>query len=155
MPSTLITGANRGIGLEFARQYLADGWHVYAACRDPSSATELRRLANPSDQKLQIMALDVTDATSIKAAATELDGQAIDLLLNNAGVMGPRGQTIGNIDYDAWAKVLDANTMGPMRVSEAFVDQVARSDRKLIITLTSGMGSLAHNTSGGSIVYRS
>ena len=145
MPSTLITGANRGIGLEFARQYFADGWQVYAACRDPSSATELRRLANPSDQKLQIMALDVTDATSIKAAATELDGQAIDLLLNNAGVMGPRGQTIGNIDYDAWAKVLDANTMGPMRVSEAFVDQVARSARKLIVTLTSGMGSLADN----------
>jgi NAD(P)-dependent dehydrogenase (short-subunit alcohol dehydrogenase family) len=155
MPSTLITGANRGIGLEFARQYFADGWQVYAACRDPSSATELRRLANPSDQKLQIMALDVTDATSIKAAATELDGQAIDLLLNNAGVMGPRGQTIGNIDYDAWAKVLDANTMGPMRVSEAFVDQVARSARKLIVTLTSGMGSLADNTSGGSIAYRS
>ena len=155
MPSTLITGANRGIGLEFARQYLADGWQVYAACRDPSSASELRRLANPSDKKLQIMALDVADAASIKAAATELERQAIDLLLNNAGVMGPRGQTIGNIDYDAWAKVLDANTMGPMRVSEAFVDQVARSDRKLIVTLTSGMGSLADNTSGGSIAYRS
>jgi NAD(P)-dependent dehydrogenase (short-subunit alcohol dehydrogenase family) len=69
--------------------------------------------------------------------------------------MGPRGQTIGNIDYGAWAKVLDANTMGPMRVSEAFVDQVARSARKLIVTLTSGMGSLADNTSGGSIAYRS
>jgi NAD(P)-dependent dehydrogenase (short-subunit alcohol dehydrogenase family) len=155
MPSTLITGANRGIGLEFARQYLADGWQVYAACRDPNSASELRRLADPSDHKLRIMGLDVTDAISIKAAATELDEQAIDLLLNNAGVIGPRGQTIGNIDYDAWAKVLDANTIGPMRVSEAFVDQVARSDRKLIVTLTSGMGSLADNTSGGSIAYRS
>jgi NAD(P)-dependent dehydrogenase (short-subunit alcohol dehydrogenase family) len=86
--------------------------------------------------------LDVTDPVSIKAAAAGLDGQAIDLLLllllNNAGVMGARGQTIGNIDYDAWAKVLDANTMSPMRVSEAFVDNVARSDRKLIVTLTSG-----------------
>jgi NAD(P)-dependent dehydrogenase (short-subunit alcohol dehydrogenase family) len=69
--------------------------------------------------------------------------------------MGARGQTIGNIDYAAWAKVLDANTMGPMRVSEAFVDHVARSERKLIVTLTSGMGSLADNTSGGSIAYRS
>jgi NAD(P)-dependent dehydrogenase (short-subunit alcohol dehydrogenase family) len=69
--------------------------------------------------------------------------------------MGARGQTIGNIDYEAWAKVLDANTMGPMRVSEAFVDHVARSERKLIVTLTSGMGSLADNTSGGSIAYRS
>jgi NAD(P)-dependent dehydrogenase (short-subunit alcohol dehydrogenase family) len=155
MPSTLITGANRGLGLEFARQYLADGWQVYAACRDPNSAPELRRLAEASGHKLRILALDVTDPASIKAAALELDGQAIDLLLNNAGIGGARGQTIGNIDYDAWAKVLDANTMGPMRVSEAFVDHVARSDRKLIVTLTSGMGSLADNTSGGSIAYRS
>ena len=155
MPSALITGANRGLGLEFARQYLDDGWQVHAACRDPESASELRRLADASDRKLRIIALDVTDPSSIKPAAAELDGQAIDLLLNNAGVMGARGQTIGNIDYDAWAKVLDANTIGPMRVSEAFVDHVARSERKLIVTLTSGMGSLADNTSGGSIAYRS
>ncbi|MGC1178746.1 MAG: SDR family NAD(P)-dependent oxidoreductase [Methyloceanibacter sp.] len=79
----------------------------------------------------------------------------MDLLLNNAGVIGARGQTIGNIDYEAWAKVLDVNTMGPMRVSEAFVEHVARSERRLIVTLTSGMGSLADNTSGGSIAYRS
>ena len=155
MPITLITGANRGLGLEFARQYLADGWRVYAACRDPDSAFELHSLADTSDHQLRIMPLDVTDSATIKAAAIELDAQAIDLLLNNAGVMGPRGQTIGNIDYDAWAKVLDANTVGPMRVAEAFVDNVARSDRKLIVTLTSGMGSLADNTSGGSIAYRS
>jgi NAD(P)-dependent dehydrogenase (short-subunit alcohol dehydrogenase family) len=155
MPSALITGANRGLGIEFARQYLADGWQVYAACRDPNSAAELRRLADSSDHKVQILALDVTELASVKAAAAELDGKAIDLLLNNAGVMGAKGQTLGNIDYDAWAKVLDANTMGPMRVSEAFVDHVARSKCKLIVTLTSGMGSLTDNTSGGSIAYRS
>ena len=155
MPSTLITGANRGLGLEFARQYLADGWRVYAGCRNPDSASELRRLADASDDKLQILALDVTDSVIVQAAAAKLDGQAIDLLLNNAGIGGPRGQTIGNIDYDAWAKVLEVNTMGPMRVSEAFVDHVARSERKLIVTLTSGMGSIADNTSGGSIAYRS
>jgi NAD(P)-dependent dehydrogenase (short-subunit alcohol dehydrogenase family) len=155
MPSVLITGANRGLGLEFARQYLANGWQVYAACRDPSSASELRRLAGASGHNLRILTLDVTDPASIKSAATGLDGQAIDLLLNNAGIGGPRGQTIGNIDYETWAKVLDVNTMGPMRVSEAFVDHVARSERKLIVTLTSGMGSLADNTSGGSIAYRS
>jgi NAD(P)-dependent dehydrogenase (short-subunit alcohol dehydrogenase family) len=154
MPSTLITGANRGLGLEFARQYLANGWRVYAACRDPGSASELRRLAE-SDHKLRIMALDVTDPASVKAAAVELEGQAIDLLINNAGVGGARGQTIGNIDYKAWAKIFDVNTMGPMRVSEALVDHVARSDRKLIVTLTSGIGSIADNTSGGAIAYRS
>ena len=155
MQSALITGANRGLGLEFARQYLADGWRVYAACRAPTSASELCRLAEESGEKLQILAMDVTDPASIHEAATKLDGQAIDLLLNNAGIMGPRGQTIGNIDYEAWAEVLAVNTMGPLRVSEAFVEHVARSDRKLIVTLTSGMGSIADNTSGGSIVYRS
>jgi NAD(P)-dependent dehydrogenase (short-subunit alcohol dehydrogenase family) len=155
MPSVLITGANRGIGLELARQYLTDGWQVYAACRDPNSASELSRLADTSGDKLRIVALNVADPASVKAAAAEVDGQAIDLLLNNAGVGGVRGQTIGNIDYEAWAKVLDTNTMGPMRVSEAFVDHVARSERKLIVTLTSGMGSIADNTSGGSIAYRS
>ena len=155
MPSVLITGANRGLGLEFARQYAADGWQVYASYRDLSSASKLRRLANTSEDNLRIMALDVTDPSSVKAAVTKLEGQAIDLLLNNAGVGGARGQIIGNIDYKAWEKVLDVNTMGPMRVSEAFVDLVARSKRKLIVTLTSGMGSITDNTSGGSIAYRS
>ena len=112
-------------------------------------------MADTSDHQLRIMALDVTDSVAIKAAASELEGQAIDLVINNAGIGGPRGQTIGNIDYEAWAKVLDANTIGPMRVSEAFVDHVARSERKLIVALTSGMGLLADNTSGGSIAYRS
>ena len=155
MPSALITGANRGLGLEFARQYVADGWQVYAACRDPAPASELRRLADGSDDKLRLLAMDVTDPASIHAAAIELNGQAIDLLLNNAGIMGPRGQTIGNIDYKAWQEVFAVNAMGPMRVSEAFVDNVAQSERKLIVTLTSGMGSIADNTSGGSILYRS
>jgi NAD(P)-dependent dehydrogenase (short-subunit alcohol dehydrogenase family) len=155
MPSTLITGANRGLGFEFARQYLADGWQVYAACRNPQSASELRRLADASDDKLQILALDVIDPVSVQAAAAKLDGQAIDLLLNNAGIGGPRGQSVGNIDYEAWAKVLDVNTMGPMRVAEAFVDNVAQSERKLIVTITSGMGSIADNTSGGAFAYRS
>jgi NAD(P)-dependent dehydrogenase (short-subunit alcohol dehydrogenase family) len=155
MPSALITGANRGLGLEFARQYLANGWQVYAACRDPESASELRRLADGSGHKLLIIGLDVTDPLSIKAAAAELAGRAIDVLLNNAGVGGVRGQTIGNIDYKAWAKVLDVNTLGAMRVAEAFVDNVVRSERKLIVTITSGMGSIADNTSGGAFAYRS
>jgi NAD(P)-dependent dehydrogenase (short-subunit alcohol dehydrogenase family) len=134
---------------------LNDGWQVYATCRDPKAASELRHLADASGDRLEILALDVTDLATIKAAAAELDRQAIDLLINNAGVGGARGQTIGNIDYDAWAKVLDVNTMGPLRVSEAFVDHLARSERKLIVTLTSGMGSIADNTSGGAMAYRS
>jgi NAD(P)-dependent dehydrogenase (short-subunit alcohol dehydrogenase family) len=155
MPSTLITGANRGIGLEFARQYLADGWQVYAACRDPSSASELRRMADGSGGKLHVLPMDVSNLASVRAAAAELKGKSIDLLLNNAGVGGPRGQTIGNIDYETWARVLDVNTLGPIRVAEAFVDNVAQSERKLIVTITSGMGSITDNASGGAFAYRS
>ena len=80
--------------------------------------------------------------------------QPIDLLLNNAGVMGPRNERIGSLDYTAWARVLDANTLGPMRVVEAFVENVAKGRQKKIVTITSGMGSLADNTSGGSYAYR-
>jgi NAD(P)-dependent dehydrogenase (short-subunit alcohol dehydrogenase family) len=155
MPTTLITGANRGLGLEFARQYASDGWQVYAACRNPKSASELHRVTDARGHTLQILALDVTKPASVKAAAAKLDGRAIDLLLNNAGVGGARGETIGNIDYKAWAKVLDVNTLGPLRVSEASIESVARSERKLIVTLTSGMGSITDNTSGGSFAYRS
>lgn len=154
MPSTLITGANRGLGLEFARQYLADGWTVYAACRDPESASELKQLEDAAGGKLLVVPIDVTDLESVKAAAAALDGEAIDLLLNNAGVMGERGQTVGSMDYEEWENVLDINTLGPMRMAEAFVEHVARSKRKLIVSLTSGMGSIADNSSGGWIAYR-
>jgi NAD(P)-dependent dehydrogenase (short-subunit alcohol dehydrogenase family) len=110
MPNVLITGANRGLGLEFARQYLSAGWQVYAACRDPASASELRQLAEDGGGKLRILAIDVTDPVSVKAAAAELDGQAIDLLLNNSGIIGPHGQTIGNIDYDACVLVAEVRS---------------------------------------------
>jgi NAD(P)-dependent dehydrogenase (short-subunit alcohol dehydrogenase family) len=99
--------------------------------------------------------LDVTEAASIRAAAAKLRGKPIDVLLNNAGVGGPRGQTIGSIDYEIWARVLDVNTLGLMRVAEAFVDSVAQSDRRLIVTITSGMGSIGNNSSGGAFAYRS
>jgi NAD(P)-dependent dehydrogenase (short-subunit alcohol dehydrogenase family) len=142
MPSALITGANRGLGFEFARQYLANGWQVYASCHDPDSASELRQLADASRHKVRILALDVTDPASVKAAAAELaTGKPSTTFSTIPASAELGGQTIGNIDYEAWAKVLDINTMGPMRVSEAFVDHVARSGRKLIVTLTSGMGS--------------
>jgi NAD(P)-dependent dehydrogenase (short-subunit alcohol dehydrogenase family) len=155
MPAVLITSANRGLGLEFAKQYLADGWHVYAACRKPKSAEKLQRLARKEKDKVDIFAMDVTNATSIDRAAAKLGNDVIDVLINSAGITGKPGQKTGNVDYASWARVLDVNTMGPLRVTEAFVDNVARSERKLVVTITSGMGSLADNTSGGSIAYRS
>ena len=95
MPVVLITGANRGLGLEFARQYLADGWQVFASCRDPASAAELQRLAKGSSSKLTVVSTDVTDAASIHKAATQLDEVAIDLVINSAGIIGVSGQRAG------------------------------------------------------------
>jgi len=155
MPTMLITGANRGLGLEFARQYAAEGWQVFATCRAPRAAKELQRIAAESGGRVRVIEMDVTDAASVRAAADGLKGEAIDLLLNNAGVGGPPGQRIGGLDYAAWAKVLDTNTLGPMRVVEAFLENVARSRLKQVVTITSGMGSLEDNTSGGSYAYRS
>jgi NAD(P)-dependent dehydrogenase (short-subunit alcohol dehydrogenase family) len=155
MATVLITGANRGLGLEFVRQYSADGWRVIATCRAPDSAAELKRLANASAGGVRVLAMDVTDAASINSAAAAVGDEPIDLLLNNAGVGNPPKQHVGSLDYAAWRRVLDVNTLGPMRVTGAFLENVARSDRKLIVTVTSGMGSLEDNTSGGSYAYRS
>ena len=154
MATVLITGSNRGIGLEFVRQYAADGWQVFAAARHPAAADDLQRLAKESAGGVQVLALDVMDAQSINAAGTVVGNAPIDHLINCAGVMGGSRQQLGNMDYAAWAQVHDINTMGPLRVTEKFIENVARSERKLVVAITSGMGSLADNTSGGHIAYR-
>ena len=153
--AVLITGANRGLGFEFARQYATDGWRVFAACRNPATASELKRLAQDRSGRLNVVAMDVTDAESVKNAATQLKDVAIDLLINSAGIAGVPGQKTGNVDYKSWAQVLYVNTMGPLRVLESFSDHITGSARRLMVTITSGMGSLAENTSGGSVAYRS
>jgi NAD(P)-dependent dehydrogenase (short-subunit alcohol dehydrogenase family) len=154
MATILITGASRGLGLEFTRQYLAEGWTVIAACRNPGTARGLQELEAKSNGALTVVELEVTDGASVKRAAGRLQGRAIDVLVNGAGIYGGDGQKLGSLDYEDWRQVLEVNLLGPARVCEAFVDGVERSDRRLIVTITSGMGSLADNTSGGSILYR-
>jgi NAD(P)-dependent dehydrogenase (short-subunit alcohol dehydrogenase family) len=155
MTAVLITGANRGLGFEFVRQYTAGGVRVFAACRNPAAAAALRQLEQTTEGRLSVIAMDVTAAKSVGNAAAQLKDLAIDVLINAAGIAGPSGQTTGNVDYKAWAEVLEVNTMGPLRVLESFMEHIARSERRLVVTITSGMGSLADNKSGGSIAYRS
>ena len=155
MPSVLITGANRGLGLEFARQYTASGWRVYACCRNPAGAAELQAGARGSDGRTTVHALEVADHARIAALADELRNEPIDVLLNNAGVYGPDKTPFGHIDYAAWADVFAVNVMAPTRMAECFIDHVARSDKKRIVCVSSLMGSIARNTSGGHYPYRS
>ena len=153
--TVLVTGTNRGLGLEFVRQYADDGWRVFAACRAPKSARELKELESRHPGRITVLALDVTDGDSVTAATRQLRGEPLDLLLNNAGVGSPPRQKIGSLDYAAWARVLDANVLGPARLVEAFVENVVKGRDKRIVTVTSLMGSIADNSSGGAYAYRS
>ena len=147
----LITGTNRGIGLEFVKQYATDGWNVIACCRDPQSATALQALAS-AHHNIQIMPLDVADFAQIDALALQLKGQKIDVLINNAGVYPE--SSLGHVNYESWATAFKINSMAPLKMAEAFMPHVAASRLKKIVTLSSKMGSLDDNTSGGSYIYR-
>jgi NAD(P)-dependent dehydrogenase (short-subunit alcohol dehydrogenase family) len=136
------------------RQYAAEGWRVLAACRDPGAADALQAIARVSNGRVETLEMDVSDPKSVRRAAESAHDQSIDILINSAGIMGKSGQRIGDLDYESWAEVLDVNTMGPMRVTEAFIEHLQRGQRKLNLTITSGMGSIADNTSGGWIAYR-
>lgn len=154
MTTVLITGTNRGLGLEFVRQYLDAGWHVIATCRDPRAATDLQYLGGP-DVSLEIHGLDVADLAAIDALAAELHDVPIDVLINNAGVIGPKRradddfrQSFGQIDYDILAAVLRVNMMAPLKMAEAFCEHVALSEQKKIVTISSEMGSIAEGECG-------
>jgi NAD(P)-dependent dehydrogenase (short-subunit alcohol dehydrogenase family) len=151
MPTVLITGANRGLGLEYARQYADDGWRVIATCRDPEKAMELASLRG----QVEIHALDIGNHGKIMSLADSLRKDAIDLLLNNAGIFGPRPSQLGHIEYDTWEEVIRINVMSPLKVCESFIAHVAASELKKIAIMSSKMGSMDDNNSGGSYVYRS
>ena len=151
MPTVFITGANRGLGFEFAKQYAADGWRVIAACRDPAKAEALSAV----EGDVQVETMDVDDDASVASLSDKLKDEAIDLLINNAGIYGPKHLSAEDMDYEAWGRVLRTNTMSPFRVTMAFLQQVRNSDQKLIATLSSKMGSLNENQDGGEYIYRS
>jgi NAD(P)-dependent dehydrogenase (short-subunit alcohol dehydrogenase family) len=155
-PSTvLITGSNRGLGLEFARQYAEKQWNVIATCRDPESAAELEALRK-KHPNIAIERLDVADATQIAALAAKYRGRPIDVLLNNAGILGePQQQKFGANEYEQFREVLLVNTYAPIEMAEHFADNVAASRQKKIVTITSGLGSMEiTRRSGGLYAYR-
>lgn len=152
MPTILITGANRGLGLEFARQYADDGWRVIACCRNPDSAEELQVLAAGYDA-LTIEQLDVTDFDAIDRLGEKLQDVPIDVLLNNAGVIGPvpiaenvTRQHFGKMEYEVWEEVLRTNTFAPVKMAEVFLENVAASEQKKIVTISSTVGSISSMT---------
>lgn len=141
-PTVLITGSNRGIGYEFARQYAERGWRVIATSRKPAQATSLKELQ--IDYPNVVMEqLDVTDHDSIDALAAKYEGQPIDILVNNAGISGGgENQIFGKLNYDVFQGVMDVNVMGPLKMAEAFLANVEASEHKKIMTVSSSQGSI-------------
>jgi len=153
-PTVLITGANRGLGLEFAKQYAEMGYQVIGTARNPDTATELNALA-ASNPKVVVEALDVTDHYQIDDLAFKYQGQPIDILLNNAGISGgSETQKFGTIDYGVFAKVMDVNVYAPVKMAEAFFPNIQAGKQKKIIAVSSSMGSIK-KTFGLVPVYRS
>lgn len=155
MTTILVTGANRGLGLEFVRQYAAEGVHVHAACRNPAKADALNAIASASKGKVTIHAMNVADEASVTACAKALNGAALDIVINNAGIYGPKNQSAADMDYAGWAETHAINTMGPLRVAAAFKEHLKRGTAPRMVAITSQMGSIAQGGGRGFYAYRS
>ncbi|MGE7470309.1 SDR family oxidoreductase [Bosea sp. NPDC003192] len=150
MATIVITGCDIGLGVEFARQYAAEGHKVYATCLSPETAHETRAIAGD----VAVLKLDMTDHAGIAAFAAALSGRPVDILLNNAGIGRPH-PPFGETDYANWRRILETNLIGPMKLAETLVENVAASELKIMAFVSSRMGSIALNQSGGSYAYRS
>ena len=141
MPTVLVTGAARGLGLDFTRQYVAKGWKVIACARKPEA---LKLLGGD----VQSHKLEVTDYAAVTALANTLSGEAIDVLICNAGIAGREATVLGSIDPNVWRQTFEVNTLAPLMMAEAFVEHVARSQQKKLIAISSRLGSITHATNG-------
>ncbi|MBO6797017.1 SDR family oxidoreductase [Maricaulis sp.] len=152
MPHALITGSNRGLGLEHCRQLLERGWVISAAVRDPSAATELKAL-DQGDGRLNLFAYDASDVSAAVKLAENVTGP-IDLLFANAGMMSGETRSFGTAGCEHFIEEMRVNALAPLALVEAFADQVAKSEMKVIALQSSRMGSIADNDSGGAYGYR-
>jgi NAD(P)-dependent dehydrogenase (short-subunit alcohol dehydrogenase family) len=146
MPLALITGANRGLGLEFTRQYLRDGWRVIGCCRNPDAAGELATAG------AEVMKLDVTRAADVTAASKRLAATSIDVVVCNAGVAGARAAVLSPVTQADFDQVMRTNVLGPMWISAALADRLRRGGK--IAYLSSRMGSIGAMSNAGSALYR-
>ena len=161
MPTVLVTGANRGLGYEHVKQYAQKGWKVIACARNPKKATELENLKDKYDDNFIIEQLEVIDHPRIEELAEKYSNTPIDILINNAGTTGPLGvpgamdyQKIDSMDYEIWRDILEVNLISPFKVATAFHDHIAQSEKKLLIMMSSDLGSIEQNTFGGFYSYR-
>jgi len=154
MATVLVTGANRGIGLEFVQQLLNRNDRVIATCRDFVAAADLQNLKSENPE-LELLQLDATSDESIDQFASSLKGVAIDIFINNAGVYGPRDAQFGNVTSESWAIVMQVNAIAPLLLTQVLIDNFAKGKGKKLVYITSKMGSIEDNQGGGSYVYRS
>lgn len=152
----VVNGASRGLGLEFTRQFLAAGDSVLACARRPDSSAELQALAKAHTDTLTLARVDVADGDLLAAAASLAGARwdGVDVLLNNAGTYGSRDSSLESLDPDELHRLIDVNTLGPLRSTRAFLPLLRRGDRPRVVNVTSLMGSIGDNTSGGSWAYR-
>jgi NAD(P)-dependent dehydrogenase (short-subunit alcohol dehydrogenase family) len=154
MNTILITGANRGLGLEMVNQYAQDGWRVLACCRSPSQADKLHCIKEANPQ-IEVFELDVTDPISINRLTNQIRNVPVDILMNNAGIWGPQNQNFGATHPLTWIGAFKVNTIAPLFLAETLMSQIEKSELKTIANIVSDMASITLNTSGGVYIYRS
>jgi NAD(P)-dependent dehydrogenase (short-subunit alcohol dehydrogenase family) len=162
MPRILITGASRGLGLEYAKQFLEEGWDVIATARNPEGSPALKALESSDSGLLRPIPMDVTDHARVEAVANELTGESLDILLNNAGTYGPKSafeglhyQSLESMDYELWREMHEINVMAAFKVAVCFKPHLEAAANPLLVNMSSDMGSIANNSMGHAYAYRS